>query len=719
MTNSDKVDILIVDDLPEKLLVLDTVLDDPGINVITARSGADALRHVLERDFAVVLLDVNMPGMDGFETAALIRKRHKSAHTPIIFITAFADEIHAAQGYSLGAVDFILAPILPDVLRTKVKVFVDLFRMAQQAQRQADERVALAREQAARLAAEETTRRSTFLAEASRVLATSLDYDATVASCLRFLLPFLGDLAALALVDENGRPRQWRIVWLDANRRSWDRVFPATSDWCGPLAEVFERAQATGKTNVWAPAGEQPLPIPAWESLGLQLGSDERRPEPTMTAAVLLPLLARGRTWGCLLLAMGPSGRSYAPADVTLAEDLAGRAGVALDNARLYRDIQDADARKNEFLAMLSHELRNPLAPIRNAVEILRRRGSDPVTVAKTQDLIDRQVQHLVRLVDDLLDISRITRGKIQLQTSSVAVADVVARAVETSHGVFQERGHTLEVALPDKPILVNGDSVRLAQVIGNLLTNAAKYTEPRGRVWLSVVRSDDTVVIRVRDTGVGIPREMLACVFDLFTQVDRSLDRSQGGLGIGLTLVRQLVEMHGGTVQAFSAGPGLGSEFVVSLPVLEAVELPAASFTSDGELDSPCPHRRVLVAEDDPVSAMSLEWVLQEQGHEVFVCHDGPAVLKAVDTFQPEIVLLDIGLPGMDGYKVASQLRQRLEGQKPMLVALTGYGQEEDRRRARDSGFDHHLIKPVDHRVLQELFLSYDATGSVVSPAS
>jgi signal transduction histidine kinase len=422
-------------------------------------------------------------------------------------------------------------------------------------------------------------------------------------------------------------------------------------------------------------------------------------------SAVVLPLLARGRALGCLTLAMGRSGRRYNPADLALAEDLAHRAAVALDNARLYWDVQEADHRKNEFLAMLAHELRNPLAPIRNAVEILRVRGTDPQVVEKTRNLIDRQVQYLVRLVDDLLDISRITRGKVQLQTECVAMDAIVSQAVETSRPLLDARQHTLEVRLPEEPVLVNGDPVRLTQVLGNLLNNAAKYTEPGGRVWVTVERDGREVVIRVRDTGMGIPPEMLPAIFDLFTQVDRSLDRSQGGLGIGLTLVRSLVELHGGSVQAVSAGLKQGSEFIVRLPALQPNRLDAASRNGAAESAVKCPGRRVLVAEDEPISAMSLEWLLQLEGHEVLVCQDGPAVLASVETFQPEIVLLDIGLPGLDGYEVARRLREQAVGNKVLLVALTGYGQKEDRRRSQEAGFDHHLVKPVDYKTLNALF--------------
>jgi CheY-like chemotaxis protein len=397
---------------------------------------------------------------------------------------------------------------------------------------------------------------------------------------------------------------------------------------------------------------------------------------------------------------MGPSGRTFAPADMSLAEDLAGRAAAALDNARLYRDVQEADRRKNEFLAMLAHELRNPLAPIRNAVEVMRLPGVAAPQLAWARGVIERQVQHMVRLVDDLLDVSRITRGKIRLQKEPVELTSVLARAVETSRPLIEERGHELTITPAGCPLWAQGDPVRLAQVVSNLLNNAAKYTEKGGRIWLSAAREEGQAVLRVRDTGMGIPVEMLGSVFELFTQADRSLDRAHGGLGIGLTLVRQLVEMHQGSVEAHSDGPGKGSEFVVRLPLMAEPAPPdrpgrSASAGPDG------PSRRILIVDDHGDVAESLRTLLDLAGHQVAVAHDGAAALEAVASFRPEVVLLDIGLPGMDGYEVARRLRALPAGKALVLVATTGYGQLEDRSRSRAAGFDWHLVKPVD---LEEL---------------
>jgi signal transduction histidine kinase/DNA-binding response OmpR family regulator len=702
----NKANILLVDDLPEKLLVLESVLEELGQNLIKARSGAEALQQVLRHEFAVILLDVNMPDMDGLETAALIRRRKRSAHTPIIFITAFVDEMHTALGYSLGAVDYILAPVVPEVLRTKVRVFVELHQMHQQLLRQAEERIALAREQAARTAAEEATRRSTFLAEASTLLTNSLDFETTVSALLRLVVPYLADLAAVTLLGENGQPWRSELAWVYPPDEVVHQRPLARAD--GPddeLRAALERVLTLGKPESLEGLAV-PYPPPGLAVAGPPPGGDWR-----LRSAILLPLLARGRTLGALTLAQGNSGRCFPVADRALAEDLAGRAAIALDNARLYRDVQQADRHKNEFLSMLAHELRNPLAPIRNAVQILRLRGTDDPELRVVRDMIDRQVHQLIRLVDDLLDMSRITRGKIRLQTEVVDLASVVARAVETTRPLIETRQHELTVSLPPEPVCVRGDPVRLAQVLGNLLSNAAKYTEEGGRISLTVTHEGAEAIVAVRDSGVGIPPDMLASVFELFTQVDRSLDRAQGGLGIGLTLVRRLVEMHGGRVEARSDGPGQGSEFLVRLPALTTAKPP--EYSSKGvAIPAIGLRRRVLVVDDNTDGAESLALLLQLAGHEVRIAHNGPQALDSVESFAPQLVLLDIGLPGMDGYEVARRLRTKPNLEGMLLVALTGYGREEDVRRSREAGFHHHLVKPADPTALANLLAGSEPNG-------
>jgi signal transduction histidine kinase/DNA-binding response OmpR family regulator len=713
MASAGKVNILVVDDLAEKLLVFKAILDELNENVVTVQSGREALRRLLEQDYAVILLDVNMPDMDGFETAALIRKRPRSEHTPIIFVTAFADEIHAARGYSLGAVDFILAPVITEILRTKVRVFVDLFRKTEQVKQQAEERVLLAQEQAARAAAEEATRRATFLAEASTALASSLDYGATVRRLLELVIPILGDFSAISQVDEQGYLGQTDMAWMHDQGLS-TQTAPGLHALPVVLTPALGRVAADGKSE-YLPELATSFSGEVAES---HLAEDNhlttsppnqptRPPHLDLKSAVILPLQVRGRMLGVLTLALGPSRRCYQPADLALAGDLAHRAAIAVDNARLYRDIQESDRRKNEFLAMLAHELRNPLAPIRSAVQIMRLVGPHSPDLDRAREVIERQVQHMVRLVDDLLDVSRITRGKINLQMERVDVALVVDGAVETCRPLLDARKHELTVSVPPEPLCVEGDAARLAQIVGNLLNNAAKYTEEGGRVWLTVAREDGDVVLRVRDTGIGIPPDMMPYIFDLFTQVDRSLDRSQGGLGIGLTLVHRLVELHHGSVCVQSPGPNQGSEFVVRLPLVQEAKTPEPS--SNGALAPQhlCACYRVLLVDDNVDGANSLARVLEMSGHEVHVAYDGPTAIQTATALLPDIMLLDIGLPGMDGYELARTLRQQPGLHDVPLVAVSGYAREEDRQRSQQAGFNHHVVKPLDPEALPALFSS------------
>ena len=387
--------------------------------------------------------------------------------------------------------------------------------------------------------------------------------------------------------------------------------------------------------------------------------------------------------------------------------------------------LRDADRRKDEFLAILAHELRNPLAPIRNALHILRlTRRSDPAGAA-VGEMMERQVDHMVRLVDDLLEVSRITQGKIELRKERVQASAIVRSALETSRPLVDAAGHRLAVDVAAEPLAIDGDPVRLTQIVANLLNNAAKYTAAAGQIWLSVRPEGNDLVISVRDAGTGIAPDMLPRVFEPFTQIDRHADRAQGGLGIGLTLVKSLTELHGGSVRAHSEGEGRGSEFVVRLPLAARSTEPAASgeSTAGGSSDAGGEHtarapgalaaRRVLVVDDNRDAADSLAALLQLTGAEVRVVYDGAEALAAMATYRPAAVLLDIGMPGMDGHEVARRIRRDAAARDVMLIALTGWGQEEDRRRSRASGFDHHLIKPVDVSVLEQVLSSQGAAAS------
>jgi PAS domain S-box-containing protein len=370
------------------------------------------------------------------------------------------------------------------------------------------------------------------------------------------------------------------------------------------------------------------------------------------------------------------------------------------------QDLQTANRRKDEFLAMLAHELRNPLAPIQNAVSVLQHLGLVDEKLTFATEVIGRQVHHLSRLVDDLLDVSRITLGKIKLQKEPVELATIIARAVETSRPLIDPRGHRLTLALPPERLRVEADATRLTQVIGNLLTNAAKYTDDGGEIALTTNREGSEIVVCVRDTGMGMAPDLLPHVFDLFTQGDRSLARSEGGLGIGLTLVRRLVELHGGMVEAHSDGPGRGSEVLIRLPVL-GEELQPVDRGHRSEEPSGSAGRRVLIVEDNIDGAGMLAMLLKLMGHQVSVAHSGTEALKAADVSRPEVVLLDIGLPGMNGYEVAKRLRAQPDFANTVLIAMTGYGQEEDKQQSRAAGFNHHLVKPVGREMLQLLLES------------
>jgi signal transduction histidine kinase len=515
-TRQDPVNILLVDDQPAKLLTYESILGELGENLIKVSSATEALECLLRHDIAVVLVDVVMPELDGYELAAMIRQHPRFQQTSIIFVSALLlTDLDRLRGYECGAVDYVPVPVVPEILRAKVSVFADLYRKTR------------------------------------------------------------------ALERLNAELEQ----------------------------RVAERTAALEAT----------------------------------TAA-----------------------------------------------------LQEADRRKDEFLAILAHELRNPLAPIRTAVQLLRNRELPEAHSMRTREVIERQVQHLVCLIDDLLDVSRITRGMITLQRERVLIDAVVARAVETARPLIDARKHELTLDLPEELLSVEGDPTRLVQIIGNILHNAAKFMDPGGRIVLSVAREDSYAVISVKDFGMGIPRDLVPKIFDLFSQVHQKSEGAHGGLGIGLALVRRLVEMHGGVVTANSAGPAQGTELVVRLPLI-GVQSTFVSFPpSDAKRPPHIAPRRILVADDnnDAVEALALQ--LRLAGHEVRSANDGVEALEVADTFAPQVVLLDLGMPRMDGYETAREIRRKWWGKSATLVALTGWGGQQDRQRTTDAGFDAHLVKPV-----------------------
>jgi PAS domain S-box-containing protein len=387
----------------------------------------------------------------------------------------------------------------------------------------------------------------------------------------------------------------------------------------------------------------------------------------------------------------------------TVSQDVTERRRMEDDLRSLAADLSEAAHRKDEFLAMLAHELRNPLAPLSNAVQVLRRGGGDGDSVQSASEMLERQVKQMTRLVDDLLDMSRITSGKIELRKERVELAPIVEQAVEAARGLYASMNHELTVTAPAQPVHLEADPARLAQVLGNLLSNAAKFTDKGGHVWLTVERDGAQAAIRVRDTGIGITAEQRPRIFEMFVQVDTSLERSRDGLGIGLTLVKTLVEMHGGTVEARSEGLGRGSEFVVRLPALGESRPPQPRVGQP----SPAVGRRILIVDDNEDGAESLALLLRLGGHETYTAHDGLDAVEAAERLRPQAVLLDIGLPGLNGYEVCRRLRQKPWGKDLMLVAVTGWGQDVDRKRSREAGFDTHIVKPVDPDALLRLLSS------------
>jgi signal transduction histidine kinase len=537
----DKVNILLVDDQPARLLSYESILRDPGQTLVMARSGAEALEKLMSDEFAVVLLDVNMPGMDGFETATLIHEHPRYEKTPIIFITGVnVSDLDRLQGYKLGAVDYVSIPVVPEILRSKVAVLVELY-------------------------------------------------------CQR---------------------RELRQV----NRS---------------LAEANSRLALANST--------------------LQVEKNR-------------------------------------------------------ELEQLNSTLREANRHKDEFLAMLAHELRNPLAPIHNAVQLMRSPQLPPEQLVWTRQVIERQVGHLTKLVDDLLDVSRITRGKINVVRETIELATVVERAVETVQPMLMLQRHELIVSVESGPLLLDGDLTRLTQIVGNILSNAIKYTDDGGRIELSAGSIGDAVEIRVRDNGIGIEPEVLPLVFDLFAQASQLNGRSQTGLGIGLALAKRLAEMHGGDVQASSGGPGKGSEFIVRLPRKKIDGVAAAARADELQASEPpasTAARRILLADDNRDALETLARLLQLGGHEIYKAVDGVQALEAATRVRPDLVLLDIGMPGMDGYEVARRIRSQPWGRAARLVALSGWGQESDRKRSREAGFDSHCIKPLDPQRLSMLLAS------------
>ena len=543
---------------------------------------------------------------------------------------------------------------------------------------------------------------SRFLADASTALATVEDYRSTLQKVAGLAVPAFADWCAVDLVEEGGSLQRLAVVHVDADKvrlaTELYRKYPPDPD----EAHGAYRVLRTAEPEFVAEISDEVLAEVAQDEEHLRILRGL-----ALRSFVCVPLRTRNKMLGVVTFVYAESGRRYEARDLTLAEELARRAAVAIENAGLYHELKEADRRKDEFLATLAHELRNPLAPIRNGLQVLRLAGQENGVVGEARSMMERQLSQMVRLVDDLLDVSRITRNKLDLKKQQVELAAVVQSAVETSHPLIDSAEHELSVTLPPKVVHVYADLTRLAQVFSNLLNNAAKYTEPRGRIELTAELQGAEVVVTVRDNGLGIPAEALPKLFQMFSQVDRNMERAQGGLGIGLTLVRRLVEMHGGTVEAHSEGPGKGSEFVVRLPALMSDAVTSGTTAMDSGPAAVSTKRRILIVDDNQDSAMSLGMMLKLLGNETRTAHDGLAAVETAEQFRPDIILLDIGLPKLNGYEACRRIREQLWSQGMVIVALTGWGQDEDRRRSHDAGFDHHLVKPVEIAALQGILQS------------
>lgn len=591
----------------------------------------------------------------------------------------------------------------------------------------------LAREKAARSQAEAAQRRLAFLAEATALLSTSLDYGVTLQQIANLVVPELADWCVVDVIDEEGEIRRLGIAHADPavqTELSLLKVYAPRRDGNEGVARVLRDGlpefHATVPAGVLAGIVQDERHRLLLESLGLR-------------SMVSVPLLARARIIGAITLVFGHSGRSYTSGDLELAGELAGRAALALDNARHYRDAHEGSLRKDEFLAVLAHELRSPLAAIANAAYLLRHREREGGQLMRLQEIIERQAHHLGRLVDDLLDVSRIAQGKVHLRRQRTDLGGVLHRAVDTVRPLIDTRAHSLELLTPEDPVWVDGDPIRLTQIFSNMLTNAAKYTEPGGKIWVDMElaarpvsgMSPSEVVVRVRDNGVGLPAEWQGQVFQPFIQAERSPGRELGGLGIGLALVKHLVDLHDGSVEVTSEGEGRGCEFIVRFPLLEQVRAARNDSNAAPEAvavpDERGPRHssgRVLVVEDNPDAAETLAEVLVHWGFEARRASTGAAALRLASAWKPDFIILDLGLPDMNGHDVARRIREELPpgipkgtGQgasaggsaapllsRPTLIALTGQGSVEDRKRAAEAGFDAFLLKPASPDELEKL---------------
>ena len=632
--------ILLVDDQPSRLVTYEAILADLEVRTISASSGSDALHQLLKQDFAAILLDVNMPGMDGFEVARLIRGHPRLERTPIIFVTgAEVSAIDQLKSYEVGAIDYIAVPIVPEILRSKVAVLVELHQRHRELQ-ELNQALKQARAQVDSQYANEISHQRQFY---EAILANTPD------------LAYVWDLNHRFVYANEGLLKMWGRTREEAIGKS-----------CLELGYEPWHAAMHDREIDQIVATKQPI-----------------RGEVPFTGT-----FGRRHYDYLLVPVLGADGQVVAVAGTT--RDIT-------EHKQMEAALRESDHRKDEFIAMLAHELRNPVAPIRNAAEIFSRLATDERQTALA-GVLKRQTDQLTRLLDDLLDVARITQGRIELRRELVPIQACVQMAAEAVDPLIREQQHRLTMSQADSSIFVDADKVRLTQCIANLLTNAVKFTPAGGDIRVISRIGDGQAKIEVTDTGIGICADLLPRLFDLFVQGHRALDRSEGGLGIGLSICKQLIEMHGGQVTGFSEGLGHGAKFAIHLPL--ATEKAAAAGDLPSQADNA--RRRILIVDDNKDAADSLAALLEMDGHLVKAVYSGEAGIEEADLIRPDLILLDIGLPRISGYEVA----QRIKAVHPSIciAALSGYGRPEDKQRTAAAGFDAHLVKPVDFEVLRQV---------------
>lgn len=652
----EAIKILIVDDEPRNLTALETVLDDPGYKLVRAESANEALLALVAEDFALLVLDVQMPDMNGFELALMIKQRKRSASIPIIFLTAYSSEDqHLQEGYSTGAVDFLHKPISPAILRSKVAVFAELHRK---------------------------TRES---AQANRELLAEVAERRRAQEELRELNEQLERRVSSRTAQLTESEARFRALAEEMPHLVWEMDVKGATTYQNSRAAAYSDPAAHWIRSVHPE--DSPLTAAAWSA--------------ALTAGRECDLYCRQRR-------ISDGEYRWFHVKAAPARNAGGEiirwVGTSTDiheQRKAEEALRLADKRKDEFLAMLGHELRNPLAAIRHAVRINADAGDDEASRQWANEVIDRQSTQLTRMVDDLLDVERINRGRIELRFAPVRLEAVIAAAVTAVMPLIELRKHSLSVNAPDGILSVRGDGDRLEQVFVNLLTNAAKYTPEGGHIALNVRIEKESALVSVSDNGVGIAPELLPYVFDLFTQATTSLDRAQGGLGIGLTVVKSLIDMHGGSVTAESGEGGAGSTFTVTLPLLAEVHSPKVAAPSKAESTTLPRKVKVLIVDDHVDAAQTLARLLSRRNCEVRMAHDGPGGVEAAREFRPEVLLLDLGLPGFDGYEVARVLRADPACADSLFIAISGYAQDSDRQRSTEAGFEYHCAKPVDFTAL------------------